>query len=140
MVSSISDCLWQHGISLGPKLSEEWAHHHWHHWSVTAKQLKLARGNTENGRGKGIICKMLGNCLETTCEDRKNPNTERQDLREGMGGRGAAELLLYMQMEQLQKPLQGEKEKTQKLEEKIWMMPMWAPHSPNPTQIRKLCS
>lgn len=119
MVSSIPDCLRHHGINPSPKFSEEWAHHHWHDWSVTAKQIKLARGNIENDRGKGIICKMLGSCLEGTCEDRKKHNVERQDLREGIEGREAAELVLSMQIKQLQKALQGEKEKTQKLEEKI---------------------
>ncbi|KAK4806361.1 hypothetical protein QYF61_016211 [Mycteria americana] len=41
-------------------------------------------------------------------------------------------------MEQLQKQLQEEKEVTQKLEEKIEMMLMQAPHPPNAMQIRKL--
>lgn len=88
-------CLWQHGINLSPKFSEECAHQHWHDWSVTAKQFKLARRNTENGRGNGIVCKMWGSCLETTCEDRKRHNTGRQDLTEGIEGKGTARLLLY---------------------------------------------
>lgn len=57
--------------------------------------------------------------LEATCGDRKQHNVERQDVREGIEGREAAELLLYMQIEQLQKPFQEEKDKTQKVEEKI---------------------
>ncbi|KAJ7419234.1 hypothetical protein WISP_55110 [Willisornis vidua] len=65
-------------------------------------------------------------------------NRDKEDLREEIEDRKAAEFLLFLQIEKLQKQVQEEKKKTQNLEEKIEMMLMWAPHSPNPMQIRKL--
>lgn len=54
---------------------------------------------------------MLGNCLEAACQNRKNHNGERQDLRKEIEGRKAAELLLSLKIEQPQKQLQEKKEK-----------------------------
>lgn len=45
---------------------------------------------------------------------------------------------MSLQTEPLQKQLQEEKEKNQKLEEKIEVMLMQAPHHHNSMQIRKL--
>lgn len=113
MESSITDYLRKHGVSLSPKFSEG-AHDHQHDWGAIEEQLKLTRVNIKDGKGKEITCKMLGTCLEAACQYRKNHNRERQDLREEVEGRKAAELLLSLQIEQPQKQLQEKKEKKTK--------------------------
>lgn len=57
---------------------------------------------------------MLGTCLEAACQNRKNHNRERQNLREEIEGRKAAELLLSLQIEQPQKQLQEKKKEKKK--------------------------
>jgi len=36
------------------------------------EQVKVARGHKKDGKGKGIICKVLGTCLKAACQDRKD--------------------------------------------------------------------
>ena len=79
---------WSQGPS--PKFSEEWACDNWHDWKAVENQLKLARGHIKNGKGKGIIYKMLGTCIETPCQHRENDSRGRQGLKEEIEGRKAA--------------------------------------------------
>jgi len=86
MTSSVTDYLQKHGISPGPKFSEKWALKHWHDWGAIEEQLKLTRANIKNGKDKRIICKILGICLEATCQNKEKLNRERQDLRDEIEG------------------------------------------------------
>lgn len=138
MASSITNYLQRHGINPTPRFSEEWARDNWHDWKAVEEQLKVAGGHIKDEKGKEIICKMLGTCLEAACQDRKNLNREKQDLRGEIRGRKAAELLLSLKIERLQKQLQEQKEKKQKLKEKVQMMLMQTSHPPDILQIRKL--
>ncbi|XP_009696790.1 PREDICTED: olfactory receptor 477-like [Cariama cristata] len=77
-------------------------------------------------------------CLEAAYQDRKSNKRRQQDLKKETESRKAAELLLSLKIEQLQKQLQEEKEEEQKLEEKVEMMLMQAPNPPDIVRIRKL--
>ncbi|KAK4819549.1 hypothetical protein QYF61_007060 [Mycteria americana] len=138
MASSITDYLRRHGVNPSPTFSAEWTHDNWHNWEAIEEHLKVTRGHTKDGKGKGIICKMLGACLEAAHQERDNRNKKEQDLEKEIEGRKATELLLSLKIEQLQKQLQEEKEKRQKLGEKVEMMLIQAPHPPGIVQIRKL--
>ncbi|KAK4806261.1 hypothetical protein QYF61_013405 [Mycteria americana] len=116
----------------------EWTRDNWHNWEAIEEHLKVTRGHTKDGKGKGIICKMLGACLEAAHQERDNRNKKEQDLEKEIEGRKATELLLSLKIEQLQKQLQEEKEKRQKLGEKVEMMLIQAPRPPDIVQIRKL--
>ncbi|KAK4819568.1 LOW QUALITY PROTEIN: hypothetical protein QYF61_007079 [Mycteria americana] len=83
--------------------------------------------------------------LEAAHQERENRNKKEQDLEKEIEGRKATELLLSLKIEQLQKQLQEEKEKRQKLGEKVEMMLIQAlrpppppPPPPDIVQIRKL--
>ncbi|KAK4810621.1 hypothetical protein QYF61_007358 [Mycteria americana] len=138
MASSITDYLRRHGVNPSPKFSAEWTRDNWHNWEAIEEHLKVTRGHTKDGKGKGIICKMLGACLEAAHQERDNRNKKEQDLEKEIEGRKATELLLSLKIEQLQKQLQEEKEKRQKLGEKVEMMLIQAPRPPDIVQIRKL--
>jgi len=103
MASSISNYLWKNGVSPSPKFSEEWAHYNWRDWEGVEEQLNVGRGHTKDRKGKGIICKMLGTCLEAAYQDRKNKNKRKQDIKEEIEGRKAAELISSLKIQQLQK-------------------------------------
>lgn len=67
MGNEITDYLQKHGISQGPESSNEWAQNNWHDWEAVEKRLEASRGHIKAGKTRGIICKMLGTCLEAAC-------------------------------------------------------------------------
>jgi len=69
-------------------------------WEAMKKELQVA--STHVKEGKGIICKMLGICLEVTQKDRKERSKRERDLKEEMESRKTSELLLLKTIEQLQ--------------------------------------
>uniref|UniRef100_A0A8C3KK66 Uncharacterized protein n=1 Tax=Calidris pygmaea TaxID=425635 RepID=A0A8C3KK66_9CHAR len=129
--SVITDYLQRHGVNPSPKFSEEWACDNWYNWKAVEEHLKEVRGHTKDGKDKGVICKMLGTCLEAAYRD-------REDLKREIESRRANELLLYVGNKQLREQLQEQKEKMQKLEQKVEMMLIRASHAPDIVQIRKL--
>lgn len=65
-----------------------------------------------------------------------NHSRKKQDPTEEIEGRKAAELLVTLKFEQLQKPLKEQRnKKPQKLEEKVEVMLKQVPHSPGVVQI-----
>lgn len=74
VASSITDYLWSHEINLSPNFSEKCARDNWQDWEAVEEQPKVAREHIKDGKGKGIICEMLGTHLEAAYQDRKNNN------------------------------------------------------------------
>uniref|UniRef100_A0A8C3K6U7 Uncharacterized protein n=1 Tax=Calidris pygmaea TaxID=425635 RepID=A0A8C3K6U7_9CHAR len=131
MSGVITDYLRRHGVNPSPKFSEEWARDNWYNWKAVEEHVKEVRGHTKDGKDKGVICKMLGTCLEAAFRD-------REDRKREIESRRANELLLYVENKQLREQLQEQKEKMQKFEQKVEMMLIQAPQPPDIVQIRKL--
>ena len=138
MTSKITKYLQKHGIQPNPTFPEDWAYNNWHNWEEVEKQLTIARGATKFGKNKGMICKMLGVCLEAACHEREKVNRKIQNLQDEITGHKSTNLLLSIKIEQLQQQLKESQLKQQKLGERVEMMLMQSPNPPDIVQIRKL--
>lgn len=119
----------KHGRNPSPEPSEGWTCDDWHDWKAVEQHLKMARDHIKEGNG--ILCRMLSSHLTAACQFLENDNKREQDLKEEIEGRKAAELSLSLKTGQLQKHLQEEKEKKQKLEGKLEVMNMQPPDPPD---------
>lgn len=138
MAGSITEYLQRHGVSPSPKFSEDWARENWDNWNKIEEQLNLTRGKLKDGKEKGIICKMLGTCLEAACQYKECKEREMQMLQDEVEQRKQQEMLLSLRIDQLLKQLGEEKEKRRKVEDKLELMITCAPNPLDPVKVKTL--
>uniref|UniRef100_A0A8C6YPD6 Uncharacterized protein n=1 Tax=Nothoprocta perdicaria TaxID=30464 RepID=A0A8C6YPD6_NOTPE len=106
---------------------ENSARDNWSDPEKVLQRMEECHAKFKDGKGKGVICAILGGCLIQAQKDYKVSEKLKLDYQSKK-----------LEIQHLQYELEKEKRRTQLLEQRIETMLMQAPRPPNMQQIRKL--